>query len=696
MAYSHSDMDMDGMSGMGSMDMGGTGLFLDDNKKIARALWYLVAAAVVVRSLRRLIDYGRTSLSKRKHSLRSDVPSRPSNAMTQAYDTVLATIRESTYPAMQPFKGRILRYFTPPPLGQSLMILTYWSVILVMLWTNVFLGPTSSLYGYRWEKPAFRAGWISVTQVPLLYALSCKFNVISVVTGISYERLNWMHRWVSRTLFLTVIVHWAYFFHEWTLADFVQYQLKIMSMVKYGFGAWAVIGWMVLTGFGLFRDLWYELWVLQHLAGAGVLLWLLYVHVPSYARYNIWMAVAFVAFDRGARGIWLIMNNLHFRTFGKGGIGFKGDVEADRNGYMKLTIKKVDFDWRAGQHVFLSIPGRGIFESHPFTISHTRHGPRSCGLAEQYTSRYDLEVYLKSHNGFTKQLRGRAQREQIEGRESLRINRIFLSGPWGTPPLSAIERSNTLIFIASSTGASFTMPLLEHAIEKAPFVQHIHFYWVVRHASQMNWFDARLRAATRRLTSLGLKNIEFRIFITGSHNEDDLKWLQDTLPDSNATETRTCRLHSMDLPYNSSTHGAPGINDSGDSLASSADLSANSIGNEKQQNEKEAFTTTTASVPSSSPSSTTSGHSCSFRACRLKPTLESPSFTYALGRPQSFDPLIRPAVEGASGETVIISCGGKTMMASVRTYVARLSDERAVHKGTGAQGIYLWTESYGW
>ena len=66
------------------------------------------------------------------------------------------------------------------------------------------------------------------------------------------------------------------------------------------------------------------------------------------------------------------------------------------------------------------------------------------------------------------------------------------------------------------------------------------------------------------------------------------------------------------------------------------------------------------------------------------------------GRPRSLDALIRPTIEDSEGETAIIACGGAAFMAEVRNYTAALSDERAVHKGTGAQGIFLFTETYGW
>jgi len=76
-------------------------------------------------------------------------------------------------------------------------------------------------------------------------------------------------------------------------------------------------------------------------------------------------------------------------------------------------------------------------------------------------------------------------------------------------------------------------------------------------------------------------------------------------------------------------------------------------------------------------------------ACCRGPTVHS-------NRRPKMDELIRPAVESALGESAVVVCGGSSLIASARTYVAALSDERAVHKGTGAQGIFLYTESYDW
>lgn len=67
---------------------------------------------------------------------------------------------------------------------------------------------------------------------------------------------------------------------------------------------------------------------------------------------------------------------------------------------------------------------------------------------------------------------------------------------------------------------------------------------------------------------------------------------------------------------------------------------------------------------------------------------------YSRGRP-SLAKVIRAPIEASAGETSVVVCGGKSLTLTVRNCVASLSDERAVHKGTGAQGIHLHVEEFG-
>jgi len=71
-----------------------------------------------------------------------------------------------------------------------------------------------------------------------------------------------------------------------------------------------------------------------------------------------------------------------------------------------------------------------------------------------------------------------------------------------------------------------------------------------------------------------------------------------------------------------------------------------------------------------------------------------PGLVYTVGSRPDIPNFIRGPVEATGGETAVAVCGGRDLVAITRNSVASLSDERAVHKGTGAQGIALHSESY--
>ena len=53
-------------------------------------------------------------------------------------------------------------------------------------------------------------------------------------------------------------------------------------------------------------------------------------------------------------------------------------------------------------------------------------------------------------------------------------------------------------------------------------------------------------------------------------------------------------------------------------------------------------------------------------------------------------------LDQAEGESGVACCGPLGLNACVRNAVARCSDERAVHKGTGEQGVYCHVEGFAW
>jgi NAD(P)H-flavin reductase len=645
---------------MGGMSMSMGGMFTPTNMSIAHAFWYIIAAFVGLLTVIRCTNWYQSRRRQAAHSkgLR-DVPSRPEGYPAQLYATATATMRELAYPQPIVFTGRFSKYFTPPPIGRCLVLAVYWIVILTMLWSNTILTKGSSEYAYKWEKVGFRAAWVSVTQIPFIYLLSCKFNPISILTGISYERLNWLHRWTARTVFLTLIVHWSFFFQEWVLADFVKLQFEMMPMVKYGFGAWGVITWMVLSGFGFFRAASYEIFVAQHIVAAAVLLWLIFIHVPQYARYNVWICVAFLAFDWGCRIIHGVLRNTHLLSkLATKTPGYSASTESLPGNMVRLTLEDVDFSWRAGQHVYISMPSLRPFELHPFTIANAPNLDEPAGKRQ-------LTLLIKAHGGFSRSLQKAAAKDAQSGRK----RRVFLIGPWGMPP--DLLHYETVVLIACASGASFIIPLLQDLVLKQGCVQRVHLHWIVRSQENASWYQNELQALKAAALSARMQ-LQTTIHITQSSASDSDSDDFTPLP-SNSSSSSSSNSNNTP-PHQTSRLSAAASSSS--SRSTSLTSPPHQTGDDEKSNK----------IPSS-----TTHEKTLFVDHSSKPSM---SVRFA-SRP-TVDSMIRPPVEAALGETAVVTCGGAEITAQARTFVARLSDERAVHKGTGAQGIYLFTESYGW
>ncbi|KAK3116134.1 ferric-chelate reductase Frp1 [Teratosphaeriaceae sp. CCFEE 6253] len=626
---------MDGMdmSSMGGMDMGSSGMFTAVNQAVAHSYWYGIAGVTGLFTIARLVNMGQA-----RHRLRRQerephcVPSRPRGVLSQAYATATATLRELSYAQPVYSIGPISKYLSPLPIGRWLILVVYWTAILLFLWSNTILTPKDPLYAYKWEKVGFRAAWVTVAQIPFIYLLSMKFSPLTALTGISYQRINWLHRWAARTVFLTAIVHWSFFLREWWLADFVALEIKLMPMVRYGFGAFGTLTWMVLSGFGFFRAMAYQVFVAQHIVAAAVLLWLLFCHVPAYARWNVWLSVAFIAFDWGMRIAWNTLRNTHLMS--KSGFrapGYSARLESLAGDVVRVTIPDIDFTWRAGQHAFLTIPRLRPFELHPFTIANAAGG--SVGDRS-------LTMLIKARSGFTKSLHTAA----IRGTGSDRTYRALLSGPWGVPP--NLRHYETVVLIACSTGASFTVPLLEELVRQRSCVRRVMLHWIIRHREHLTWFQQPLTAAIDAARACGL-DVQVTIHVTQTAGRVDGGL--DPLP---LKETRS-----------------PQVVELASSAQSSSAASLSSAGDEKTPLSRERAGTQRARSSSLT------------IVNKSRPTVEA---------------MIRPPVEAALGETAVVVCGALAITAQARTFVAALSDERAVHKGTGAQGIYLFTETYGW
>ena len=69
---------------------------------------------------------------------------------------------------------------------------------------------------------ATRSGWLSIACMPFIFATAGKSNFITAVTGISHEKLQVFHRWISYAFLVTALVH---------TFPFIVYHIKMGDMV---------------------------------------------------------------------------------------------------------------------------------------------------------------------------------------------------------------------------------------------------------------------------------------------------------------------------------------------------------------------------------------------------------------------------------------------------------------------------------
>lgn len=619
---------------------------------------------------------------KRQSKTSVAYPTQPHNPLEQVIATSSAIMREASGPEYH-IRNRYLTWLSPPPLGRCLVVLVYWAVITYMLCHESIVSGA-----YYFEKIGFRAAWVSITQVPLIYLLATKFSFLGFLTATSHERLNWLHRWVSRTLLITATVHGAFFYAQWDRVDYVQIELDMMPMVKYGMGAWFILLWTALSSLMPLRSWCYELFVLQHLAAAAVFLWCLWMHVPDYAFYNIWFAIAAVCVDKVIMWGWTAWCNLSLPKKGsKNGVqrasqmfGHRGEIKVLNDKLTEVLIHDVSFKWNVGQHVYLRIPSLSLksnpFEAHPFTIAN----------APRLSSRQTVQLLVEKKGGFTKHLHTAAAKYPGGASPVTAI----ITGPLGNPP--TWPSYETLVLISASTGISFTLPILESIIDtsncqavpnaaKEGCVRRIDFLQVVKSKHSTKAYLTRLENALLKAEQAGVE-LRIRIAVTCERC---------------GCCGANCQCHNFDAQPNTQTLVAErpfrsrvesslekdtiSILDSDDYASSSMDKKL-----ETDVTELSGSQLTTPAALHTVISATTSP--------MLKPVSRPMGqVLWTSNRPDIAD-YIRSPVEATGGETIVAVCGGKSLVACVRNSVARLSDERGVHKGTGAQGISIWSEHY--
>jgi hypothetical protein len=433
--------------------------------------------------------------------------------------------------ALQPFPRPLGVTVTVFPLGRIITIALYMSISLYLL----TLVDAPILSSHFVDDVAFRAAWVSLTQIPLVYFLSAKRGPINLLAGMSYERINWAHRWVGRMLLLSATVHVGIMKSSISTKDILQSHDSGMSVVRYGIATYAILVWIAVSSIIPLRRLCHRFFYINHYISTLVFLVIALQHVPTYARIPIYLASSIVALDKVLVAYFFLRNNISLtpsrrfvraRSTRKFIAGHPVHMTTPSPSIATLAtpvsdsttvirIADIPFTWKPGQHIRLTIPSLSL-TSHPFTPANCSAMPPpplpprkdiESGSTTQPRQKSDMLLLVKAKTGLTQRLAvyhtswlARPCPNASSPPEDTLT--AYIDGPYGlTPDWHTFPH---LVLVSSSSGISFSLAILDH-LEQLCFTSdailttHITLLWTTRHLDPV--FESTITSTLARCAS---------------------------------------------------------------------------------------------------------------------------------------------------------------------------------------------------
>ncbi|KAG8985734.1 hypothetical protein FRB90_004485 [Tulasnella sp. 427] len=436
--------------------------------------------------------------------------------------------------------------------GQIIVLAAYLVTLLVCV---IYQAPLKS--------NSNRAGFLSLAQFPFVFIYAAKSSPLTLLLGRGYEKLNFLHRWAGRALFLTATIHgslWISFYIRNNQASILLTEDK----ERRGEATYALLCLIVLGSLKPVRRFAYNYFYAFHTLATTAFFISICYHTP-YAVPWVVPPVAFYTFDFLVRLIRMRFKDAY--------------LEAPDNLITLIHIPDVSGGWIAGQHVRIRIffDGR-VFEQHPLSILNApptvstfanypstsekveleRNGPgmmlaaRNCGdwsNALNRLARSDLPedkgsaIALLPVHGTGED--GHEEFHELETTEGRRVG-VMIDGPFGGPSIDFAQSENVLL-ISGGSGATFTLGILDDLVGRVVLdrrlgkasrtirTRKIHFVWCIKSYGSILWFMRQFQAVAKVASDPSLDlEVHFRFFVTCFCDPDALPPLRN----SEVTQTK--------------------------------------------------------------------------------------------------------------------------------------------------------------
>ncbi|KAF7364517.1 Ferric reductase transmembrane component 5 [Mycena venus] len=309
-------------------------------------------------------------------------------------------------------------------------------------WLGVLLYPTI----YRSAGPFTdinRYGFIAISQVPFIFALGTKNNVVGIFLGMGYEKLNFLHRFVARLAIISAHLHGLGYIYKWCLAN--NFMQEIAQPKNY-FGLVLLLSFdcILLTSLAFVRKNAYSFFFYSHIVFLHTVLICGFNHYPQLTPY-LFATGAIYGLDKLMR-----MAKTRVKT-------------ATIRPIPQLGVTRIE------------IPdlNKGV---HPFTI------------ASESNSKEGLVLMCKKTGTWTHKLFAAALKSQAEWDVGRNI-RVVVEGPYGGPGFTMFDSFSAAMFIVGGGGITFALSVIQELIQQdsrgESRVRVIELIWIVQDASSL-------------------------------------------------------------------------------------------------------------------------------------------------------------------------------------------------------------------
>lgn len=315
---------------------------------------------------------------------------------------------------------------------------------------------------------AVRAGIMSTALTPFIFVLAGKSNLISIMTGIGYEKLNWIHQFLGVASLVLAIIHAVPFIYQALAEGGLSNLAAAFTDFTYLNGIPPMVLLILLCS--MFRRevraFMYELSFHAH--------WMIACGYFGTLMYHVYQLLDMQDYMWGTLAFWMAQLLFRFCTSGMTR-SRAGEIKKLPGGTFEVVIHDLHgLKWSPGQHCFLRFPGVRVFDNHPFSIA-------------SVTSQEELKFVIVPKKGLTKKLYDQLDTEVVK-------KRVMVDGPYGGTSRSVTGFDNVFL-CATGSGVTVTLPYLTAIATDPKNTQIAHFVWIVRNADSISWIHKELERA---------------------------------------------------------------------------------------------------------------------------------------------------------------------------------------------------------